>query len=187
MARGNIKVMTPTSQLISTKWLVAAGAAGASGGGGYRGEPFMSRLATAAQTGIVAVGATSSTLGTWGLIGGTKTISGRFVGVAKSDSTQTASVAGVVYTWLPTPFIVYEGKPLVAGSCNTDAKIDALRGSAVLFDLSAATSGVYTVSTAATDAAANALVIIGGNPQGDTVHFVIKDGFSVLGSVTTQT
>lgn len=177
-----MKVITPVSQLFSAKWLVAAGAQGTTGGGGYRGEMFISYLATAAQTGIVKVAADAA-----GVIGTTAATNGRFVGLAKSDSTQTASVAGVVYTWLPLPFVVYKGSPKTAGSCNTDAKIDALKGKAVFLDVSATTAGIHTVDTAATDASANAFIIIGGDPQSDDVYFTVKHGWSVLGSISTLT
>ncbi len=180
MARNDVKIITPTSQLISQQWIVAAGAQGSSGGGGFRGEPFVSYLATAAQTGIVKVALDAA-----GVIGTTAATNGRFVGLAKSDSTQTASVAGNVTTWLPIAGIVYASKPLVAGSCNTAAKLLALTGAAVDFSLSAATSGTYTVSTAFTDASANALVIIGGDANSDTVQFVIKPTWSVLGNTST--
>lgn len=180
MARNDFKLVTPTSQCFSTKWLVAAGAQGSSGGGGYRGEPWVSYLATASQTGIVKVAADGA-----GVIGTTAATNGRFVGIAKSDSTQTASVAGVVYTWLPLPGIVYSGKPKTSGAADTDAEIDALRGAAVVFDLSAATSGTYSIDSAATDAAANAIVIVGGDAKSDTLHWVVKPTWSFLGNTST--
>ena len=180
MARNDIKVITPSSMLISQKFLVAAGAQGSSGGGGYSGEPFVSYLATAAQTGIVKVAADGA-----GVIGTTAATNGRFAGIAKSDSTQTAALAGVVYVWMALPGIVYQGKPLVAGSCNTAAKIDALKGASVVFDLSAATVGTYTIDTAATDASANALVIVGGDTVSDVCHFVVKSPWTILGSTST--
>jgi len=175
MARNDFKTITPSSQLISQKWLIAAGAMGTTGG--YRGEPFVSYLATAAQTGIVKMAADGA-----GVIGTTAATNGRFVGVAKSDSTQTASVAGVVYTWMPLPGIVYSGKPKVAGACNTQAEIDALRGAAVVFDL---TASVYTIDTAATDAAANAIVLVDGDYQSDTIYWMVKPTWSVLGNTST--
>jgi hypothetical protein len=180
MARNNIKLITPTSQRLTERWIVAAGAQGSSGGGGYRGEPFVSFLATAVQTGIVKVATDGA-----GVIGTTAATNGRFVGIAKSDSTQTAAAAGYVTTWLPLAGMVYESAPKTAGACNTDAEIDALRGAAVFFELSAATSGVYSVDTAATDASANALVIIGGESRRDICHFVVKPGWSVVGNIST--
>lgn len=180
MARNDIKVITPVSQLISTKWLVASGAQGSTGGGGFRGEFFVSYLATAAQTGIVKV-----IIDADGTIGTGAAADGRLAGLAKSDSTQTASVAGVVYTWLPLPYVVYQASPKTAGSCNTEAKIDALRGAAVIIDVSATTNGTHTLDTAATDAAVNAFVIIGGDANSDKVYFVSKPAWSVLGSTLT--
>lgn len=180
MARNDIKLITPVSEMFSVKWLVAAGAQGSSGGGGFRGEPFVSYLATAAQTGIVKVALDGA-----GVVGTTAATNGRFAGIAKSDSTQTASVAGVVYTWAPVGGLVYAGKPKVAGSFNTAAKLDALRGAAVVFDLSAVTSGTYTIDSAATDAAANALVMIDGDPNADVGYFMVKNVWSVFNNSST--
>lgn len=180
MARNDIKLITPVQEIFSQKWLVAAGAQGSSGGGGYMGEPFISYLATTAQTGIVKVAADGA-----GVVGTTAATNGRFVGIAKSDSTQTAAAAGVVYTWMPLPGLIYAGKAKSSTAANTDAKIDALRGSAVVFDLSAVTSGTYTIDTAATDAAANAVVIVGGNYQSNEVFFTVKGAWTVIDSGST--
>lgn len=92
----------------------------------------------------------------------------RFVGLAKSNSTDTASVAGTVGTWAPVPGMLYRGSPKVAGSVNTQAKINALMGKKVIFDL---TSTDWTVDTAATDALVNCVVICGGIPAADEVLF----------------
>lgn len=180
MARNDIKIATPTSQLFSIKWLVAAGAQGSSGGGGYMGEPFVSYVATAAQTGIVKVAADGA-----GVVGTTAATNGRFVGIAKTDSTQTASAAGVVYTWAPLPGILYYGKVKTSTTFDTQAEIDALKGSAVFFDLTAATSGTYSVDAAATDAAANALVIVDGNINSGLCYFTVKEVWSVINNSST--
>lgn len=92
----------------------------------------------------------------------------RFVGLAKNTSSDTASVAGVVDTWAPVPGILYRGSPLVAGNANTQAKLNALSGKKVLFDL---TTGSWTVDTAASDALINCVVICGGIPASDEVCF----------------
>lgn len=180
--RGDFSLVRPPAEVFSMKWLLAAGAQGTSGGGGFRGEPFVSLLATAAQTGIVKVAADAD-----GTIGTSASGDGRFVGIAKSDSTQTASVAGVVYTWAPLPGLVYRGRPKTAGSCNTAAKIDALRGSAVIFDLTATTNGTYSIDTAATDAAVNAIVLVDGDPNSDTIFWMVKPTWSFIGNVSTLT
>lgn len=92
----------------------------------------------------------------------------RFTGLGKSISTETASAAGTVETWAPVPGLLYMGSPKVAGSCNTQAKINALMGKKVLFDL---TSSAWTVDTAATDALVNCVVIAGGEPANDLCYF----------------
>lgn len=88
----------------------------------------------------------------------------RFVGLAKSASTDTASAAGIVDTWAPVPGLIYRGSPKVAGSFNTQAKLNALSGKKVIFDL---TSTVWTIDSAATDALVNCVVMVGGIPAAD--------------------
>lgn len=101
---------------------------------------------------------------------GEGTTSQRFSGLSKSVSTETASVAGEVYVYIPFPGIIYDGRPKTAGNANTQAKIDALMGKRVVFDL---TSGAWTIDTAAADAIGNGVVIVGGDPLADRVHFCV--------------
>lgn len=75
-------------------------------------------------------------------------------GVAATDSTQTASVAGVVNCYPVNPAAVFLIAPNVAATWNTQAKYDALVGSRVLFNL---TTGTYTILAA--DSANNGLVV----------------------------
>ena len=101
---------------------------------------------------------------------GEGTTSELFTGIAKSESTDTAAAAGRVLTYIPFPGIIYSGKPKVSGACNTQAEIDALVGSRVVFDL---TSTTWTVDTAAADAIGNAVVMVGGQPEEDRIWFVV--------------
>nr|AKH47812.1 hypothetical protein [uncultured marine virus] len=105
----------------------------------------------------------------------------RFTGLAKDNSTDTASVAGIVNTWNPISGLLYRGSPKVAGSVNTQAKINALMGKKVLFDL---TSTVWTVDTAATDALVNCVVIVGGIPAADEVLFMYSPKGTILDTST---
>lgn len=103
------------------------------------------------------------------------TTSERFAGIAKSTSTDTAAAAGEVYTFVPLPGIIYAGKSKDLTATNTAAKIDALKGKRVVFDLTGTVgpslSGTWTVDTAAGDASTNCLVIYGGEYQTSTVYF----------------
>lgn len=92
----------------------------------------------------------------------------RFTGLGKGTSTETASAAGTAETWAPVPGMLYRGFCKVAGSANTQAKINALMGKKVIFDL---TSSDWTVDTAATDALVNCVVIAGGIPANDEIQF----------------
>lgn len=76
------------------------------------------------------------------------------VGVAATDSTNTASAAGTVYVYPLTSGATYIISPKVAASWDTQAEYDALVGKRVLFDV---TTGTYTI--AATDGSTNGLIV----------------------------
>ena len=99
-----------------------------------------------------------------------------FVGIAMTTSTETASVDGIVDVLPPLAGVVFEASAKSSTAANTDAKIAALVGSLVLFDL---TSGSYTVDTAATNSA-NGLRIVGGDSSKNKVHFVIRQGATIF-------
>lgn len=95
----------------------------------------------------------------------------RVVGIAKADSTQTASANGDFEVYdAANSATIYRCHAKSSTAANTQAKIDALLGSYVMFDL---TSSVYTIETGAT-ANANGLVIVGGNPDTNEIFFQIR-------------
>ncbi len=104
------------------------------------------------------------------MVDGNGTTSERFTGIGASVSTDTASAAGEVYVWEPFAEVVYEGSPLVTTGANTQAKIDALQYKCVPFDLTAA---AWTIDSAASNAATNCVIIVGGQYQdsGGTLYF----------------
>jgi hypothetical protein len=79
------------------------------------------------------------------------------VGIAASDSTQTAAADGVVTAWVPMDGIVYIAAAHTLVNVDTQAEYDALVGDRVDFDL---TTGVYTVNEDAGDSATSALRIV---------------------------
>lgn len=99
------------------------------------------------------------------------------IGIAASDSTHTASADGVIDVYVPLPGVVYEAKAKTAASVDTQAEIDALVGDRKIIDL---TSGTYTIDEAAADAAANAFYIVGGDPDRQTLEFIIRTDATVL-------
>lgn len=155
--RGDIKVSSPTGTLPFSKlWAVASGTVTSI----EAGEP----------TEGVDAAAASPWLGTINIMAdGEGTTSQRFTGIAKDDSTETASAAGTVNVYLPLPGIVYSAKAKTASTADTAAEVQALSGKRVVFDL---TSDVWTVDAAAADAVANNIVIIGGDYQTQTLDFV---------------
>ena len=137
------------------QWVVASGAVGTIASG----SPTKCVTADASVAGAVVP-----------MVDGDGSVTAmRFTGIAKSTSTDTAAAAGTVDTWAPVAGLVYRGKPKVAGSCNTQAKLNALSGVRVVFDL---TSSVWTVDTAAADALVNCVCIVGGYAVNDEVQFV---------------
>ena len=152
-----LAIASPLDETISINRIVASGAAGSID----RGTP-----AKEGSAGAVAI-----------MVDGNCTTSERFSGIAKTVSTDTASAAGTVKLWLPLAGIKYVGSPKVAGACDTQAEIDALAGSRVVFDL---TTGDWTVDTAAGDSATNGVVIIGGQLEQDLVYFWVSQSCTVF-------
>lgn len=103
------------------------------------------------------------------MVDGDGTTSQRFTGIAKGTSSDTVAAAGSVDTFMPLPGHMLKAKAKSAAAANTQAEIDALRGKRVVFDL---TSAVWTIDTAAGDAATNCVVITGGEYQTSTIYFV---------------
>lgn len=101
------------------------------------------------------------------------------IGLATKASTQTATVDGTVDVQLFMPGAIYAGKAKSSTAANTTAKILALQGKRVIWDL---TTGVYTVDTAASDNANNALLIVGGDPTSNTVFFIVRTNITLLGN-----
>lgn len=110
-----------------------------------------------------------------GVIGTTLAI----VGLVKSRDTVTASADGAVDVYMPLPGIIYEGKALSSTAANTAAKVLALQGKRVVIDV---TTGVFTIDTAASDNANNAFLIVGGNPNKNTVYFQLRSNITILGT-----
>ncbi len=90
-----------------------------------------------------------------------------------------AAADGFVDVQLFMPNVVYAGHAKSSTAANTTAKILALQGKRVIWDL---TSGVYTVDTAAADNANNALLIVGGDPTSNTVYFLIRSNITLVGN-----
>lgn len=104
------------------------------------------------------------------------TTSERFTGIAKSTSTDTAAAAGSVYVYVPLPGIIYAAGAKSATAANTQAKIDALKGARLVFDLTGTVgpglTGQWTIDTAAGDGANNCLTIVGGEYETNTLYFM---------------
>lgn len=107
----------------------------------------------------------------------------RFGGIAKNNSTDTASAAGVVDVWAPVPGLVYRGFAKSAAAADTQSEINTLFRKRVLFDL---TSSDWTVDTAAADALVNCVVIVGGYPQSSEILFYYSPKGTILDTSTSM-
>ncbi len=165
--RGDIRLFNPSQDQFSIRAIVGSGTAVSINAG----EPTIGANATAASwTGAVKIAADADPT----------TASGhRFTGIAKSDSTDTVAAAGYVDVWLPIPSTVYSAKAKTASLTNTQALIDGLKFKRVIFDLTATN---WTVDTAAVDAAANGVVIIGGDFTKNMINFLVIPTVSIFGA-----
>lgn len=151
-----VSIYTEGAQIETMKWLVAAGAA--------------ATINPGTPTKFSSAGAVVP------MVDANATTSERFTGIAKTTSTDTAAAAGIVYTFIPLPGIIYAAAAKTASLANTQALIDALKGQRSVFDLTGTVgpglTGKWTVDTAAGDGANNCLTIIGGEYQTSTIYFM---------------
>lgn len=117
------------------------------------------------------------------MVDGDGAIGQRFSGLAKSDSTDTASAAGVVTLWLPLPGYVYACKAKLLTAVDTAAELLTYFGKRVVFDL---TSSLWSVDTEAADALINCVTIVGGDYQTSTMYFTYNTNGSMIGQFKTS-
>ena len=162
MAVGDFSIRNPLDTLVAMRRLVGSGTAASIN----NGEPTKEGSA-----GAVAI-----------MVDGDGTTSQNFSGIAKTVSTDTASAAGEVYTWLPLPGLTYNGLAKTASNANTQALVDALVGKRVVFDL---TGTAWTIDTGASNASTNGVICMGGDFRVSTIHFVIGVNITKWGNPTT--
>lgn len=105
-------------------------------------------------------------------------VSQPIVGIAASDSTETASADGSVEIYMPLPGIVYEIAATSSAAADTQSEIDALCGDKFTLDL---TSSKFTLDTATGAAASWAFLVVGGNPNKKTLKVMISSEATILG------
>lgn len=164
--KNDIKIYSQLSPEFSVTSIVTAGTTASINSG----EPTKRLNATGASW----TGAVTS------MVDGDGTSSQAFTGIAKNESNETASANGTVTTWLPLPGIIYECAAKLASAADTQAEIDGLRWKRVVFDL---TATVWTIDTAAADAAVNAVVIVGGDYQTASIQFTYKTTCTALAQI----
>lgn len=164
--RGDIQIYKGRDQLFTVIAAVASGTSASINAG----EPTTPAGATGSVTGTVALSADASPT-----VVGTAT-NVHFSGLAKSDSNETASVAGNVTLWSPMPGILYSAAAKSTAAADTAGEIIALLNKRVVLDL---TATKWTVDTAATDSTSNGVIIFGGDPGTSVVYFAISPNVTI--------
>jgi len=156
MAKFNVRIVDQAGHNVipTVKWQTEANATAI-----LAGEPV--KLKAAGSPYVIPLADAEPAIGT----------TTQVVGIAASDSTQTASADGSVEVYIPLPGVVYSAKAKTASTVDTQAELDALVGDNVVFDL---TGTAYTVDAAAGNAAGNGIQIVGGNPSTTEVYFTIR-------------
>lgn len=157
VAKGNIKVHKAAGylNLPTEKWQTEAAATAI-----LAGEPV--KLKAAGSPYVIPVADAEPIIGTTTAI----------IGIAASDSTQTASADGSVTVYpAELPGVIYKAKAKTASTVDTLAELNALVGDNVVLDL---TTGVYTVDAAAGDGNTKGIRIVGGNFETQEVYFKIR-------------
>lgn len=100
------------------------------------------------------------------------------VGIAASDSTQTASADGTIQVYMALPGTIYEVKAKTASTVDTQAEINALVNDRAIIDL---TSSTYTIDATGTDVITAPFLIVGGNVDNRSLFVMIRTGATALG------
>lgn len=135
----------------------------------YPGEPV--RIDTAAGTATVLKLADGEPV-----IGTTLQV----IGIAKSTSTNTASVAGFVEVFCPDLNTIFECKAKSSTAADTLSEVLALENDCLVFDL---TSGTFTIDTAAGHANTGGLQVVGGDPDRNMIYFKFRAN-ALVGAVS---
>ncbi len=160
MARGDILLVEPKNVSTQT-FQVAAGAANSIS----PGEPVVRTSGTATVALAADATPTSDT--------------DEFVGLAATESTDTAAAAGTVDVYVFTGGEVISAAAKTAGNADTLTEIRALANDNLLFDL---TSGTWTVDTTSASAL-NGLTATGeGEPENSRVYLRVKTRCTMVGS-----
>lgn len=161
MAKGNIKVHKAAGylNLPTEKWQTEANATAI-----YAGEPV--KLKSAGSPYAIPLADAEPVIGT----------TTQVLGIAASDSTQTASADGYVMVYPANlPGVIWKAKAKTSSTVDTLSELNALCGDNVVLDL---TTSTYTVDAAAGNGATNGIQIVGGNHETTEVYFKIRPAAS---------
>lgn len=159
MAKNDIKVHKASGylNLPTEKWQTEAAATAI-----YAGEPV--KLKSAGSPYVIPLADNEPVIGT----------TTQMIGIAASDSTQTASADGSVMVYPATlSGVIWKAKATTSTNVDTLSELNALVGDRVLFDL---VSTTFTVDENAGDTATSGIQIVGGNHETKEIYFKIRPG-----------
>lgn len=108
------------------------------------------------------------------------------IGIAISESTDTATADGTIRVLYPIPGkTIMRAKATTSTNLNTAAKLLGLRGDCVAFDLSSTT--ITVDEDEGDDPNVHGLKIVGGDIVAGTLDFVLQSGVGLGGSSVGQT
>tara|TARA_R100001530_G_scaffold120491_1_gene87764 strand:+ start:166 stop:663 length:498 start_codon:yes stop_codon:yes gene_type:complete len=161
MASGDLQLVQPKNTSVHTFQVAAGGASTI-----QPGEPVAATPGTA--TVALAADATPA-MGTDYLIG-----------IATTDSTDTAAAAGTVECYVFSGGEMLSAKTKAAASADTLTEIRALANDFLLFDL---TSTNWTVDAASGHAITGGLIATGeGEPENSRIYLWVRNGVTFMGS-----
>lgn len=155
MAKGNVRIQDAAGASASVwTWQTEAGATDIKAG-----EPV--KLKSAGSPYVIPLADAEPVIGT----------TTQVIGIAKSDSTHTATADGSIDVYIPRAGMVYATKAKTSTAFDTTSEVNALVGDRILFDL---TSSAYTIDQSGTDVATSGCQIVGGNPNTQEVYFILR-------------
>jgi hypothetical protein len=152
MAKGNISLHK--GDVTVEVWQTEANATAI-----YAGEPV--KLKSAGSPYVIPLADNEPVIGT----------TTQVIGIAASDSTQTASADGVIAVYIPDGDAEWEVAPTTLTNADAQSEVNALVGDRVLFDLVGST---YTLDENAGDTATSGLQITGGDATRGKMYFRIR-------------
>lgn len=154
MAKNDIRIRDSFVSLPTVKWQTEANTTVI-----YAGEPV--KLKAAGSPYVIKLADAEPVIGT----------TTQVIGIAATDSTQTAAADGSVMIYTPVPGVIYEVKAKSAAAADTQSEIDAICGDCLLIDLNGTS---YTLDTAAGHVITGGFQVVGGDPSRSVLYVTLR-------------